>query len=292
MFRRAEHRVAIGLRQQDDGEVTSIYPGLAPDLIAIAEALHAAESTGVPVPTPSDSLELSLADAYAVQRLNIARRLEAGEKAVGHKVGLTSLAMQQSLGVDQPDFGVVTDAMILPEGGSLDASLLIAPRVEAEFAFRFGQDLPPSPTREQLLEAIDGVALALEVIDSRVADWKITLVDTVADNASCARIVHGDVVPATAELLDRLPAAVIRMFRNEEEAAAGPGEAVMGHPVHALEWLAGAIGAFGDHFSAGDIVLAGAVAAAVPVFIGDEVTARAEGLPSVGMRVTGSKEER
>ena len=151
----------------------------------LADALATASRTGTPIPQPSASLPgLTVDDAYRVQSINIARRLAAGERAVGHKIGLTSLAMQQQLGVDQPDFGVITDAMVVPNGGIVDPATYIAPKFEAEFAFQIGAELPPQPTLEQLRAAISGVAVAIELIDSRIADWKITLVDTVADNAS------------------------------------------------------------------------------------------------------------
>ncbi|GAA5036094.1 2-keto-4-pentenoate hydratase [Microbacterium fluvii] len=257
-----------------------------PALVALADALNAAEETGSPVPPPSAGRELTLDEAYTVQRVNIARRLDAGERIVGRKIGLTSLAMQRQLGVDQPDFGVVTDAMVIPDGGELDARMLIAPRAEAEFAFRIGRDLPPLPSADELWDAIDGVALSIEIIDSRVADWKISLVDTVADNASSARIVYGEILPATPELLASLPAQVISMTRNGDEVAAGPGSAVLGDPLVALQWLARAIGGFGDAFAAGDIVLAGAVAAAVPLAAGDVFAATAAGFAPVSVSVS------
>lgn len=266
-------------------KVTPTRTDANPALTALADALHGAEATGVAVPPPSTGRDLTLEDAYTVQRINVARRIHAGERIVGRKIGLTSLAMQRQLGVSQPDFGVITDAMVVPDGGTLDPRLLVAPRAEAEFAFRIGRDLEASPSADELWDAIDGVAVAIEIIDSRVADWKITLVDTVADNASSARIVHGGLVPATRELLTGLPDAVITMTRNGERVAAGPGSAVLGDPLIALQWLARAIGGFGESFRAGDIVLAGAVAAAVPLAPGDAFGASAEGLPSVSVSV-------
>ena len=272
--------------------MTTKRTGATAELAALADALYEAEVSGIPVSPPSSARALTLEEAYAVQRLNAARRYEAGERVVGRKVGLTSLAMQKQLGVDQPDFGVITDAMVVTDGGTLDASELIAPRAEAEFAFRFGYDLAPSPSTDDLRAAIDGVAVAIEIIDSRVADWKIALVDTVADNASSARIVYGEIVPATPELLASLPGTVITMRRNREEVAAGPGSAVLGDPLIALEWLAGAIGAFGESFRAGDVVLAGAVAAAVPLAAGDEFDASAAELSPVSISVSAATKER
>lgn len=232
----------------------------------IADALYAGEASRTPIAPPSLTLPgLSIDEAYEIQATNVTKRLAAGEVRAGHKIGLTSLAMQHQLGVDQPDYGVITDMMVMGNDAKIPTSALIAPRVEAEFAFRIGYDLPASPSLEQLRESIEGVALALEIIDSRVADWKITLVDTIADNASSARIVCGPFAPVTGATLTLLPATVITLTRDSETVAAGPGSAVLGDPLLSLHWLATAIGRFGDRFSAGDIVLAGAVAAALPL---------------------------
>lgn len=252
------------------------------ELAALAEALAEAERSRVPVAPPTQTLPgLAVDDAYAIQEINIARRLASGERAAGHKVGLTSLAMQQQLGVDQPDYGIITDAMVIEDDGRIDVDLLIAPRVEAEFAFRIGTDLPASPSLAELVDAIDGVAIALELIDSRVADWKITLADTIADNASSARIVCGAFVPASPSLLASLPATVLTLRRDQDVVGEGPGSAVLGDPLVSLHWLASAIGEHGNRFRVGDIVLAGAVAAAVPLARGAVWTATAEGLPTV-----------
>ena len=269
-----------------DVVTTDILHG-RPELRGIADALADAEAGRTPIePITQAFPELSVADAYAVQRWNIQRRTDAGERIVGRKIGLTSLAMQRQLGVDQPDFGAITDRMVIPDGGEFDLTSLIAPRVEAEFAFRIGRDLPASPGAEELADAIDGVAVALEIIDSRVADWKISLIDTVADNASSARIVHGEFAPATPELLRGLPGTVITFFRDGEELGSGPGSAVLGDPLVSLDWLAGAIGAYGDRFAAGDVVLAGAVAAAVVLTPGSRWSAHADGLPPVSFTST------
>jgi 2-keto-4-pentenoate hydratase len=258
-----------------------------------ADELWNAESSKNPIaPLSQTSQGLTVDDAYRIQRINLDRRVAAGEVRVGHKIGLTSLAMQQQLGVDQPDFGAITDLMMIANGGSIDVDTLIAPRAEAEFAFRMGASLPASPTREQLVAAIDGVAVALEIIDSRVADWKITLVDTVADNASSARMVHGAFRPATPELLDSLPAAIIELEKDGVVQVSGPGSAVMGDPIDSLLWLARAIGRFGDSFSVGDVVIAGAVAAAVPLVGGATFAASSEGFETVTLHATSTEAQR
>ncbi|SDL36839.1 2-keto-4-pentenoate hydratase [Microbacterium azadirachtae] len=251
-------------------------------VLEIAEALREAERTGRPVPPPTESHPgLSLEDAYRVQATNVRHRRDAGERIVGHKVGLTSLAMQRQLGVDQPDFGIITDAMVVPDGGEFAPARLIAPRLEAEFAFRIGTDLPPAPSVEQLADAIEGVAVSIEIIDSRIADWRIGLADTVADNASSARIVYGEFVAATPALLKSLPDTVIALTKDGQDAGSGPGSAVLGDPLISLHWLSTTIGAYGDHFRRGQIVLAGAVAAAVPLTAGSVWQVTGEGFAPV-----------
>ena len=251
-------------------------------VVELADALRTAEATREAIVPPTVSNPgLTIEDAYRIQRLNIDLRVEAGERVVGHKVGLTSLAMQRQLGVDQPDFGVITDTMVVANGGELAVDALVSPRVEAEFAFRIGRDLPPSPSLDELRDAVAGVAVALEIIDSRVADWKIGLLDTVADNASSARIVYGEFAPAFGSRLAALPNMTITLTQGDNEVASGPGSAVLGDPLVSLHWLATAIGAYGERFSAGQVVLAGAVAAAVPLVAGSTWTASADGLSPV-----------
>jgi 2-keto-4-pentenoate hydratase len=257
------------------------------DQFRVAEDLRDAEASCRAIDPPSQTTTgLDVDDAYRIQRINLEQRLSAGESQAGHKIGLTSLAIQQQLGVDQPDFGFLTDQMIIENAGSLAVNALIAPRVEAEFAFRIGKTLPASPSRELLREAIDGVAVALEVIDSRVADWKITLVDTISDNASSARMVHGAFQRATSALLDALPASVIELEQDGVMKVSGPGSAVMGDPIDSLLWLAEAIGRFGDAFRVGDVVIAGAVAAAVPLVGGVSFSASCAGFDTVRLHTT------
>lgn len=268
-----------------DDLVTTTTEGVSAAVPEIADALRDAESTRVAIAPPTATHPgLTIDDAYAIQRANMRRRVAAGERLVGHKVGLTSLAMQKQLGVDQPDFGVITDTMVVPHGAEFVVGELVAPRVEPEFAFLIGRDLPPSPSLEELTAAVEGVGLAIEIIDSRVADWKITLIDTVADNASSARIVHGDFATALPSLLSSLPSTIITLTRDGEEVGSGPGAAVLGDPLVALHWLATAIGAYGESFSRGDIVLAGAVTGAVPLTAGSEWTVTAPGFEPVAFR--------
>jgi 2-keto-4-pentenoate hydratase len=255
-------------------------------IAALADALWAAYDTRVPVPQPSATTHpgLTVDEAYAVQSRNIARRVARGERPVGHKIGLTSTAMQQQLGIDSPDFGVITDTMVTPNGGAVDPGTLLAPKVEAEFAFRIGSPLSARPSVDEVRAAITDVAVALELIDSRVADWRIALVDTVADNASSAGIVVGPWRPATPALLAEIVDARIDLTRDGDVLVSGPGSAVLGDPVVALHWLATAIGRYGQAFQPGDVVLAGAVAASVPLTAGAEWVARAAGFEPAVVR--------
>lgn len=257
------------------------------DIEAAAAALRLAESSRLGIdPLTGRYPGLTLEGAYGIQRVNLGRRLSRGERLVGRKIGLTSLAIQQQLGVDSPDYGAITDAMEVAGGGEFDPAHLIQPRIEAEFAFEIGSDLPASPSYDELVAAVRGVAAAMEIIDSRIADWRITLLDTVADNASMARVVWGEFVPATPALLAELPDSVITLLCDDEEVCSGPGSAVLGDPLVSLHWLAGALGAQGDRFRAGDRVLAGAVAAAVDFTPGAHWTVHAEGLPAASLTST------
>lgn len=233
----------------------------------LADALFAAEMTFSPIDALTNERPgLSVDDAYAIAQINTARKIAAGRTIVGRKVGLTSLAMQQQLGVDQPDYGAITDEMLLRAPATIDLSVLIAPRVEGEFAFRLGQDVPAGHhTLDQLRALVDEVYVAMEIIDSRIANWKIKLADTVADNASSARLVVGQGAKATPELLDALPETVLSLERNGEVVAFGAGEEVLGDPLLGALWVVNRLGELGENLAAGEIILAGAVHASVPL---------------------------
>ena len=159
----------------------------------LADQLWQADQTAVPIPPLTDQHpDLSIEDAYAIQSVNIDRRIQNGERICGRKIGLTSQPMQELLGVDEPDYGVLLDGMFVEDGDEIDLGRLVQPRVEAEMAFIMERDLEgPGANTASALRAIAGVLPAVEIVDSRVADWKIKLVDTVADNASSGLIVMG-----------------------------------------------------------------------------------------------------
>jgi 2-oxopent-4-enoate hydratase len=251
----------------------------------LARALHEAERTRTPIaPLSEQHPDLTLDDAYAIQRAGRHRREAAGARLAGHKIGLTSQAMQEMLGVDQPDFGVLLEDMLLPSGAELSTGDLIAPRVEAEIAFRLAAPLNGTVSRDDVLGATEAVAPALEVIDSRIADWRITIVDTVADNASSARVVLGAFRP-----LGDLDLASVEMRLDvtaPAETVTGRGDVVLGHPAEAIAWLAAALHRYGEGLAAGEVVIPGALSRALPVAPTSEAHASLTGLGEVHARFT------
>lgn len=230
---------------------------------ALSEKLVAAEREREPIPPLTEMHpEMDAADAYAVQQGWIQRRLAAGSRLVGWKVGLTSVAMQKMLGVDQPDFGHLLDTMSLEDGAAIATQQLIWPRVEPEIAFQLRARLRgPGVTRDDVLQATEAVMPALEVIDSRVRDWKIKLPDTIADNASCGRFVLGKdrVAPGGIDL--RLVG--MNYFVNDELASTATGAAVLGDPAAAVAWLCNTIAGFGQGLEAGQVVMPGSLVGAI-----------------------------
>jgi 2-keto-4-pentenoate hydratase len=250
----------------------------------LADELWEADRAAKPVPPLTDRhADLAIEDAYAIQTINIERRTAAGERVIGRKVGLTSKPMQQLLGVDEPDFGVLTDEMLVEDGDLIDLSRLVQPRVEAELAFVMSRDLAgPGISAAVALDAIAGVLPAVEVVDSRVADWKIKLVDTVADNASSGLFVIGGRMRPVADLDLRLLGVAIS--RNGELLDTGAGAAILGNPARCVAWLANTLGSLGEGLRAGDIVLPGAVHKMVPVQPGDVFRAEYAHLGAVTVR--------
>lgn len=246
---------------------------------AAAELLRVAERDRVPI-TPLVELypEIDVVDAYEIQLLNVRHR---NRDVIGHKVGLSSLAMQQMMGVDEPDYGHLLDDMQL--SGTADASAYLYPRVEVEIAFLLSQDLPGEGcTVEDVLRATEFVAPAIELIDSRIIDWRIGLQDTIADNASSAGFVLGQERIRPSELDLCTVAATLR--RNGEVVAEGRGDAVLGDPAIAVAWLAEKVAGFGVRLLAGDIVLPGSCTRAIDARPGDEFHAEFAGLGSVDLK--------
>lgn len=223
--------------------------------------------------------------AYQVAEINTRIRLtEPGRRVIGLKVGLTSKAVQQQLGVDQPDFGILFDDMEFLDADAVPMARLIQPKVEAEVAFVVGRDLgSDAPTWSEFLAALDYALPALEIVDSVIQDWKITLVDTVADNASSALFVLGQ-QPVTLGQLN-LGELGMHMSINGQVASIGTGTACLGHPLRAAHWLARTMAARGQPLVAGQVILSGALGPMVPLKSGDHIQARIGALGDVGCRM-------
>ncbi|QGU06828.1 2-keto-4-pentenoate hydratase [Corynebacterium occultum] len=239
-------------------------------LQSVAEDFLAAYTTGEPITPPRETIPgLDLAGAYRIQQLQEEAFTTQGRTVVGRKIGLTSLAMQRQLGVDSPDFGFFTDDLVYHQGANIKVDQFIAPKVEPELAFILAHDLPADASFEQVAAAIGSTHLAIEIIDSRVEDWNIALVDTVADNASCGAVII-DPNPIDVPTAD-LPGVTARMLIDGELAGQGSGADVMGHPLAPLQWLATTLGEQGVGLHAGDIILTGSFCGAAPVIAGQHV---------------------
>jgi 2-keto-4-pentenoate hydratase len=252
-----------------------------PTRARVARLLLAAYASGKPIaPLTSTYGDLTLDDAYAIQVLQIEELVAGGRTVKGHKVGLTSAAMQRLLGVSDPDFGHLLDDFFHLEHEPIPMGRFIQPRIEPEVAFVLKAPLRgPGVTVHEAIAAVDFVLPALEIVDSRIEDWKIGLFDTVADNASSGAVVLGSTPTPLHEVDLRLMGAV--MTRNGVVVGTGAGGAVLGSPITSLVWLANTVGARGVTLEAGHVVLPGALCAMVPVAAGDAVTARFSGLGSV-----------
>lgn len=252
----------------------------------VATALRHAELTAVPIaPLEEHWPEIDVADAYGIQLSNVAQRIQNGASVRGHKVGLSSRAMQQMLGVDEPDYGHLLDDMFLFEGFATSADRYCSPRVEVEVGFVLGDSLPSGGcTVSDVLRATEFVLPCIEVIDSRIQDWKITLAGTIADNASAAAVVMGGVRVPPDRLDLRTIGAVLR--RNGGIVDTGCSGAVLGNPATAVAWLANKVAQFGVTLQAGNLILPGSCTRAHPVSAGDHIHADFDSLGHVAVSFT------
>lgn len=248
------------------------------ELAHSADLLAAADAGAAPIGQLTQRYPgMDLADAYAIQQLNLSRHLAAGRALVGHKIGLTSAPMQTLLGVDEPDFGYILDSMVLPNGSAAERGRFCAPRVEPELAFLLAEPLRgPGVTVEDVRAATEAVAVALEIVDSRIVDWKLTLRDTVADNASSGAVVLGEWVPYTRDV--ELAETRASLWLNGIEIDTGVGAAVLGDPAAAVAWLANAVAPFGTQLLPGQFVMSGSFTTAAFVHPGDTASATITGL--------------
>jgi 2-keto-4-pentenoate hydratase len=250
---------------------------------ALAERLRRAYTEGAVPPLRDGLTPTDAAGAYAVQAINTKYWAESGRRVVGRKVGLTAKAVQQQLGVDQPDFGVLFADMEIADGGLLPAAKVLQPKAEAEVALVLARDIDkPDPTAEDVFAAADYAIAAIEIVDSRIADWKITFADTVADNGSSAFFVLGRDKKKLAGL--DLYTCGMALEINSGLVSLGAGAACLGHPLNAAAWLAQTLAGAGEPLRAGDVVLTGALGPMASLGRGDRVEAKIGGLGSVSFR--------
>ncbi len=254
------------------------------ELEGLARELLVAERSAVPIEALTDRFpELGLSDAYAIQQIMVRTWTESGHTVVGKRIGLTSRAMQEMFGLKEPDYGHILDRVVVPEGEPISMSRLIAPRVESEICFLLKDDLEgPGVNAASVLAATLGVMPALEIIDSRIKDWKIKVADSIADNASNALVVLGGKLTPVADLDLRTIGMVLE--RNGEIVATGAGAAVMGNPAQSVAWLANALGDYGSGLHAGEFIMSGSLTAAVPAGAGLAFSATFDHLGTVRAR--------
>jgi 2-keto-4-pentenoate hydratase len=249
-----------------------------------AASLREAEGTRRPIePLVRTWPQLNVADAYAIQLLNIAARVEAGGIVRGHKVGLSSTAMQSMLGVHEPDYGHLLHDMFCFDGDVVPVERFIQPRAEIEMAFVLGRDLAgPGVTIADVVRATDHVLPAIEVVDSRIRDWQLTIADTIADNASSGALVLG----GRPTLLRQIDPVLVgaAMSVNGCIVETGCTGAVLGNPMTAVAWLANRVAEFGVVLEEGHVVLPGSCTRMVPVAAGDAVRADFHGMGHVSLR--------
>lgn len=252
----------------------------------LGDELYQAWSDVKPVQPLTDRYsDITIADAYQIQQQTIARRVQAGEKVVGKKIGITSQAVMDMLKVNQPDFGYLLSNMVYAQGEAIPVSTLLQPKAEGEIAFILKKDITgPGVTVADVMAATDAVTTCFEIVDSRVQDWRIKIQDTVADNASCGVFVLGDRLVSPKSLDLRNCGMVFE--KNGSVIGTGAGAAALGHPANAVAWLANALGALGVSLKAGEIILSGSLAAMEPVVAGDNLQVSIGGLGSCSVQFT------
>lgn len=226
--------------------------------------------------------EVNLEDAYAIQLMNVSRALKDGEIVSGRKIGLTSKAMQELLGIAEPDYGYLYVSTEVKNSGTISMKNAIRPKVEGEIAFVLKEDLRgPGVTVEDVYRATDYVCASIEIVDSRIRDWKIKLVDTVADNGSSSMYILGDTKVKTEDI--SLTDISMTLYKNGEVVNTGTGEAVLGNPAISVAWLANKLYEFGAELNKGEVILSGAITAAPEAHTGDRFECAFSGLGIVNV---------
>lgn len=252
-----------------------------------ADALWHADMKATPIPPIREILGTAtdIDAAYAVQQINTNRKVASGRRISGRKIGVTSKAVQEQIGVDQPDFGTLFVDTEYGDGVDIPASRLIQPRAEAEVALVIGRDLDNAPHGfAEIVRAVEFALPSIEIVDSRIADWQISIVDTVADNASCGLYVVGSRPVRLGDVdISTVPMA---MSINGDEVSHGSGAACLGNPLHAARWLADVLCERNIPLRAGDVLMTGALGPMKPIEAGDEVIAAFGDLGTVTTRLT------
>jgi 2-keto-4-pentenoate hydratase len=256
------------------------------DVATKARALYEARRTRVPIPPFTDAEpDLDMDDGYAIQKELVKLLLADGDRIVGHKVGLTAAPMQRALGIDSPDYGPVLASTLYRNGDAIPLDAFVSPKVEAEIVFVLGERLEgPGVTVTQARAAIAGAVAGMEIIDSRIADWRIRLADTVADLASNGAMALSSRIVPLEDLDTRLIG--MTLTRDGELVDTGAGAAALGDPVAVVAWLANTLGEHGVALEPGHLILTGALHAAVPLTPGDVFRAEFDRLGPVTVRVS------
>ena len=229
------------------------------------------------IPITTEFPNFSIDDAYEVSKQFLAKRINNGEKVIGKKIGVTSKVVQEMLGVHQPDFGFLTDAMQVKNGSQVDLASLIQPRAEAEIAFILSESLNgPGITRDDVISATSAIVPCFEIVDSRINNWEIKIQDTIADNASCGIFCLSEAYVDPKKFDLALLEATV--FKNGNQISSGLGSAVQGHPAEAVAWLANTLGNYGISLDEGDIILSGSLVPLEPIISGDQFSMEIAGI--------------
>ncbi len=237
-------------------------------IVDFRKQLVSAEKEKKPIPPISERIDLNIKDAYKIQHEVVNYKADQGGTIVGKKIGLTNKKMQNAFGIDQPDYGRILDDMVIREGSPISISELIQPRIEVEIAFLLKEEVEgPGVTSPKVLKCTEGIIPSFEVIDSRIEDWNIEIQDTIADNASGARLIMGSTLSKTDGVDLKRIGVVVRKNGEIIETAAGAG--VLGNPTYSVAWLANKLGEYDETLKSGEIILSGSMISPIGIENGD-----------------------